>query len=92
MKYCRDACWMDAGLPEESAAICFKSKAGGGVGGGTEEKWSPSCKGWRLGRLKEIFMSVIWWETKQLIGTRQLSLRRERQLIHLLLLLFFVIG
>ena len=94
MKYCRDACWVDAGLPEGFVAICFKIKkrAGGeGVGGGTEEKWSPSCKGWRLGRLKEIFMSVIWRGMKQLIGTRQLRLCRKRQLIHLLLLLFCVL-
>lgn len=60
----------------------------GGFGGSAEEKWSPSCKGWRLGRHKEIFMFVIWRETEQLIGPRHRSLCLQRQLIHLLLILF----
>lgn len=101
---CRDAHWGgNTGPPRESAAICFISSLVNNVGGvlvmvvgaggsGTEEKWSPSCKGLRLGRLKEIFMSVIWWETKQLIGPRHGSLCLQRQLIHLLLLLFLCPG
>ena len=69
------------------------SGEGGSVGGEgrwlwAQEKWSPSSRGWRLGRLKEIFMSVIWRETKQLIGHRHRSWSLQRQLIHLLLLLF----
>lgn len=52
---------------------------------------SRSCRGWRLSRLKEIFMSVIEREAKQLIGPRRRSLRPQRQLIHLLLLLFCVL-
>lgn len=99
-----DAGRVDAAPPQESAAICFKSGVlsnggvvlvklgeGGGVGSGglvAAQKKSPSCKGWRLGRHKEIFMSVIWRETKQQIGSRHQSLCLQRQLIHLLLLLF----
>ena len=73
------------------AALWIMGVGGGGwagLDGSAEEKWSPSSTGWRLGRLAEIFMSLIWRETKQLIGTRQLSLCLQRRMIHFLLLIF----
>lgn len=81
-----------AGPPQESEAICFKSSRVNNSGGvlvaaqeGKNGVHQVEAGGWAD---SEIFMSVIWRETKQLIGLRHRSLCLQRQLMHLLPLLF----